>query len=169
MSNIKEVDEDEDEVKANPKGKGKRQLIIIIIAILSVFASGGGVWYYMQAQLKEALGETAEPKPIPTTFVELDIFTINLMPEESNQYLQVGLTVKTTESDEVIKEIGKQMPAIRNKILILLSSKTAAEISSVDGKKQLSTQIVDEIKQSIDSEEMQEQILEVLFTAFVIQ
>jgi len=58
---------------------------------------------------------------------------------------------------------------IRNRILMLLSSKKAADISSIAGKQQLSQQVSDEIRQSIDSEDLQEDVREVLFTSFVIQ
>ena len=61
------------------------------------------------------------------------------------------------------------MPAIRNRILMLLSSKKSADITGIVGKQQLSQQIVDEIKQSLDTSELQEDVLEVLFTSFVIQ
>lgn len=105
---------------------------------------------------------------IPTAFKELDIFTINLQPEERNQYLQVGLTVKIRDTD-VSMEIDKQMPEIRNRILLLLTSKTAADISSLAGKQQLSAEILDEVRKTLDSGMLREEVLDVLFTSFVVQ
>lgn len=150
--------------KSKPNKKGK--LIVIIIVILALAGGIGGTWYYMQDQIDEFAED--EPKKKPTTFVELDIFTVNLQPEESNSYLQVGLTIKAHETD-VVKAIDGQMPEIRNRILLLLSSKEAAEISTIIGKQQLTTDITNEIKQVFDSEEMQNDIVSVLFTSFVIQ
>jgi flagellar FliL protein len=153
------------ESKKNKKGL----IIIILIAIIAICTGAGGTWYFMQMP-GDSEGETEKPKPKvkPTTFIDLDIFTVNLQPEENNQYLQVGLTIKTRET-EVVQEIAKQMPLIRNRILMLLSSKKAADISSIAGKQQLSQQVSDEIRQSIDSEDLQEDVREVLFTSFVIQ
>lgn len=153
-------------------GKSKKGLIIgILIAIIAIGAGAGGTWYFMQQDGDEE-AEEEKPKPKaklrPTTFVDLEVFTVNLQPEESGQYLQVGLTVKARET-EVVQEIAKQMPSIRNRILMLLSSKKAAEISGINGKQQLSQQIADEIRQSLDSEDLQEDVREVLFTSFVIQ
>ncbi|MER2511896.1 MAG: flagellar basal body-associated protein FliL, partial [Nitrosomonas ureae] len=147
----------------------KGLIIIILIAIIAICAGAGGTWYFMQMS-GDGEGETekAKPKAKPTTFIDLDIFTVNLQPEENNQYLQVGLTIKARET-EVVQEITKQMPLIRNRILMLLSSKKAADISSIAGKQQLSQQVSDEIRQSIDSEDLQEDVREVLFTSFVIQ
>lgn len=153
-------------------GKSKKGLImVILIAIIAIGAGAGGTWYYMQ-QAGDEESEEEKPKPKaklkPTTFIDLEVFTVNLQPEESGQYLQVGLTVKARET-EVVQEIAKQMPSIRNRILMLLSSKKAAEISGITGKQQLSDQIADEIRQSLDSEDLQEDVREVLFTSFVIQ
>ena len=151
--------------------KSKKGLIVmILVAFIAIGAGAGGTWYFMQLSSSDDEEEPVKPKPKlrPTTFVELDVFTVNLQPEENNQYLQVGLTVKVRET-EVVQEIAKQMPAIRNHILMLLSSKKAAEITSIAGKQQLSQQIADEIRQSMDNEDWQEDIREVLFTSFVIQ
>ncbi len=149
-------------------GKNKKSLImIILIATIAIGAGAGGTWYAMKI-MGDDESEPAKPKEKPTTFVDLDIFTVNLQPEVNSQYLQVGLTVKTRETS-VVAEIKKQMPEIRNRILMLLSSKKATEISGVVGKQQLSQQIVDEIRQSLSKTELQEEVLEVLFTSFVIQ
>lgn len=154
-----------------PAAEGKKSkkglIIIILIAIIAIGAGAGGAWYFM----KMSGGEEAElekPKTKPTKFMELDIFTVNLQPEDNSQYLQVGLTVKVRET-EVVQEITKQMPDIRNRILMLLSSKKATDIAGIQGKQLLSQQIVEEIKQSLDSEDLQEDVREVLFTSFVIQ
>ncbi|SEF41794.1 flagellar basal body-associated protein FliL [Nitrosomonas ureae] len=154
---------------AEGKNNKKGLIIIILIAIIAICAGAGGTWYFMQMS-GDGEGETEKPRPKakPTTFIDLDIFTVNLQPEENNQYLQVGLTIKARET-EVVQEITKQMPLIRNRILMLLSSKKAADISSIAGKQQLSQQVSDEIRQSIDSEDLQEDVREVLFTSFVIQ
>jgi flagellar FliL protein len=61
------------------------------------------------------------------------------------------------------------MPEIRNRILLLLTSKTAADLSPLSGKQQLSGEIIDEIRKTLDSEMLREEVMDVLFTSFVIQ
>lgn len=154
------------EAPAGAEGKkNKKVLIIILIAVIAIVAGAGGTWYAM----KTMGGDSEPPPPVekPNTFVDLEIFTVNLQPDDS-QYLQVGLTVKAKEG-EAVAEIKKQMPEIRNRLLMLLSSKKATEISGMTGKQNLSQQIVDEIKQSLGKEELKTDVLEVLFTSFVIQ
>lgn len=152
---------------ADGKKSKKRLLIIILIAVLAIGAGAGGTWYAMKMSGDEG-AEPPKPKEKPTAFVNLDMFTVNLQPEDSGQFLQVGLTVKTRESP-VGAAIAKQMPEIRNRILMLLSSKKAADVAGIVGKQQLSQQITEEIKQSMGSDELKEDVLEVLFTSFVIQ
>ena len=143
--------------------KGKKGLIItILVAMIAIGAGAGGTWYYM----KTSGGEEEPAKPKPTAFADLEVFTVNL--DEDGHYLQVGLTVKIRETP-VAAEIKKQMPEIRNRILMVLSSKKPAQISNTVGKQQLSQEILNEIKQSLSSEEFQEDVLDVLFTSFVIQ
>lgn len=153
--------------KSGEKKTRKKFLIVTLIAITAVSAGIVGTWYGMKIPNIGEMG-SASPKAELTTFVDLDVFTVNLLPEENNQYLQVGLTAKTRETT-VIAEIKKQMPDIRNRVLLLLSSQQAASLASIAGKQQLSRQITDEIKQSLNSEELQEDVLEVLFTSFVMQ
>ncbi|SFQ10493.1 flagellar FliL protein [Nitrosomonas cryotolerans] len=149
----------------NTKNK-KNLLPIILIAIIAIGSGAGGAWYVIQNL--DTTGETTQSHKKPVKFIDIETFTVNLQPEEDSQYLQVGLTVKTQETD-VVNVIKKQMPEIRNRILLLLSSKKPTEILSIAGKQQLSAEITDEIRQTIDSEIMQEEILDVLFTSFVIQ
>lgn len=137
-----------------------------VVAILAIGAGAGGAWFFLQGQQEDEY-EPARPK-IPTAFKELDIFTVNLQPEERNQYLQVGLTIKIRDTD-VSAEIDRLMPEIRNRILLLLTSKTATDISSLTGKQQLSTEITKEIRKTLDSEILREEVMDVLFTSFVIQ
>ena len=157
------------EVPAGTEGKkGKKGLIIgVLVALIAIGAGAGGTWYFMKMN-GDASEEPAPPKPKPTKFMDLELFTVNLNADEGGQYLQVGLTIKIKETP-VEQEIGKQMPDIRNRILMLLSSKKSSEVNSIVGKQQLSQQSVEEIKQSVKTEEFQSDVLEVLFTSFVIQ
>ncbi len=148
--------------------KKKSSLIMIIVIVTIALASGvGATWFLLKDQFQVAGGDATKPV-LPTSFMDLDVFTVNLQPEDGDHYLQVGLTIKILHT-KVGDAIKKQMPEIRNRLLLLLSSKKPSEISTADGKKQLSAEITDEIRASLDSTTMQEEILGVLFTSFVIQ
>ena len=156
-----------DAAVAEKKSGSKGMIIMALIAVIAIGAGAGGTWFFLQGQPEDEY-EPARPKKIPTAFKELEIFTVNLQPEERGQYLQLGLTVKIRDTD-VSNEIDHKMPEIRNRVLLLLTSKTANDITSLVGKQLLSSEIADEIRKSMDSEMLREEILEVLFTSFVIQ
>ncbi len=148
----------------------KKKSPLVMILVIALVALGGGVgvtWFLLKDTAQTVSGETKKPN-MPTTFTDLDVFTVNLQPEDGSHYLQVGLTIKTLQT-KVGEAIKKQMPEIRNRLLLLLSSKKPSEISTVDGKQQLSEEITHEIRESLDSKTMQDEILGVLFTSFVIQ
>ncbi len=98
----------------------------------------------------------------------LESFTVNLQPQNGDQYLQVGLVLKVAEA-ATADAVKLQMPEIRNRILLLLTSKKASEISTVEGKQRLSAEIKDQTRQSLASQKTQQGIISVFFTSFVIQ
>lgn len=161
--------EAETEAEEKPKSaSGKKGKLLKIMLVLVLLAGGGGAaWWYMTQQ-ETTDQDAAAPQEKPATFVNLDPFTVNLRPETEDQYLQVGLTLKVTESGTT-DAIKLHMPEIRNKILLLLGDKKASEISTSEGKQQLSTELLNAIRQSITSQKTQQEISDVLFTSFVIQ
>lgn len=153
---------------ANAGSSKSKVLLFILIGLLAAGAAAGGTWYFVKNQYEG--GEYAPVnKKKPTTFVKLEAFTVNLQPEQDNsRYLQVEFSIKAYDT-EVIDVIDRQKPEIRNKILLLLSSKKPSEINTLTGKEQLSQEIIQAIQAVIDAEHLQEDILDVLFTSFIIQ
>lgn len=152
---------------AEPKPRKKRWRLKTVIALLVLGGGGAGIWYAMEAPAT-AGPEAAAPKEKAPVFANLEPFTVNLQPENGDQYLQVGLVVKVTET-AAVDAVKLQMPEIRNRILLLLSSKRASEISTVAGKQQLSAEIMNEVRQPLGSQKLQQGIVGVFFTSFVIQ
>ena len=156
-----------DAAAATPKKKGK---LLLILAVLLLLAGGGGgaAWYFLGHD--EGGDKLAKPAPVkPTTFVPMDSFTVNLQPDDSMpQYLQVGLTLKVADAAKV-EAIKAQMPEIRNRVLLLLSSKKASEITTPQGKTALSGDLQREINQPLAAGQHANAVDGVLFTSFVIQ
>ena len=152
-------------------GGKKKMIMLILVAILSIGAGVGGTWYFMQSQQGE---EDEEPKKKkkkkPTEFIKFEPFTVNLHPEEDGErhYLQVEISLKVNQT-EVVGIVKEKMPEIRNKTLLLLSSKKASEIFTLEGKQQLGKSIVEEIQLIVGDEDFNEDIKETLFISFIIQ
>lgn len=155
------------EVAAEPP-KTKKKLIIIIAAV-ALLAGGGGAAYFLM-QPKEGdkkVEKKAEPAKVPV-FLPLETFTVNLLPDPDEKFLQIEATVQVA-TPEVAEQLKVQMPAVRNRVLMLLTSKTAADISTPEGKRQLSEEMLDELKRPFVKGAEPQQVTDVLFTSFVVQ
>lgn len=164
-----------------PKSK---KMLIIIIAVL-VLAIGGGVGFFMMGGKHQEEEEAhVEPAAHPV-FVTLEAFTVNLQREEGDQFLQIGLSLKVLDP-KLEEEIKANMPEIRSKLLLLLSSKRASELSTPEGKRTLANEIVEETNSVLGAGEHEEEapakgkkskhaakpkagVEDVLFTSFIIQ
>lgn len=108
-------------------------------------------------------GEHAGP-----AFMPLETFTVNLMPDPDEKFLQLEITLQMKSAAEGEKLKG-QMPAVRNRVLMLLSSKKASDLSTPEGKKALSDELLVELKKPLYEGGKALKVKGVLFTSFVMQ
>lgn len=165
--------------------KSKKLLIIILAVVLVLVLAGGGAAFMLLSggnandEDAEFAEETVKPKKAkkkeasaPPVFVNLDPFTVNLVPETGDQYLQVVLSIElnSPEADLAMKSL---MPRIRNNITLLLSSKKASELLPKEGKEQLAAALKDEVNAVINPDATkgadEGPVVSVLFTSFIIQ
>lgn len=157
--------------------KSRKKLFLVLTPILLLAGGGGGAaWYFMgDAPATTAEGAATEAKPDakleaakPPVFVALDPFTVNLAHETGEQFLQAALTVQVADQAQV-DLIKLYMPLVRSRLLLLLSSKKASEISTVEGKKNLSAEVTTQLTMPFAANSEPQKISGVYFTAFVIQ
>jgi flagellar FliL protein len=157
---------------AKPKAKKKGRLIVLGAgAALVIAAAAGAGLYYFQPELFGAGGPpVAKVEPVkPPVFMNLDPFTVNLQVEDGQQqFLQVGMTIQVTDQAQA-DMIKLYMPQVRSRLLLLLTSKKASEILSVDGKKKLSGEVAAQLKQPFSAQGPSANVTEVFFTSFVVQ
>jgi flagellar protein FliL len=153
-----------------PKKSKKKLILMLLLTLIVLGGIGGGAWWYFMNDDEADVGvkKTKVEKSSPPVFVALDQFTVNLQPEAGEHYLQIAMTLQVTEKDDVDR-IKLYMPQIRSRILLLLSSKKASEISSVEGKTKLSTEIMAQVNQPLTPQGQTQAVSNVFFTAFVIQ
>ncbi len=153
-----------------PAGKSKKKLLIIIAGIvLLLVAGGGGAAFFLMKKNSGSKEKEhkAEPAKVPV-FMPLEPFTVNLQSETGDKYLQVtmSLQVEDAAQTEVIKA---NLPQVKSRILLLLSSKDAAEILTNEGKEKLIEEIVDRINQPFVPKGERQKVMSVFFTSFVVQ
>lgn len=152
------------------EGRKSRSKMFILIGAIVLAAAGGGAWYFM-GHKAETGNAAAHAKPSPATppvFAQMDPFTVNLQADGGEQFLQTAFTLKVGSQADV-EAIKLYLPQVRSRVLLLLSSKRSAEIATVEGKKKLAGEIIEQLKQPFGKGTQPLDVTDVFFTAFVIQ
>lgn len=136
--------------EAAPEAQPKKSklLLIIVLAVVLLAGAGAGAWFFMQG---DADDEEEKVQTKPPVFLPVDQFTVNLQPEEGQQYLQVTMTLKVTDT-AVSDAIKARMPEVRSRVLMLLSSKKPSQLVAPEGKLKLAEAIAQEVEASLPQE-----------------
>jgi flagellar FliL protein len=155
------------------KKGGKLKWIIILVLLLGLLGGGGwfGYKYFFakKADTTEAApagGEAAkkEGEKGKTEIVTLPTFVVNLADPLGRRYLKLTVDVEMADQKSA-EELRNATPKVRDAIILLLSSKTFADLSSVESKILLKNEIVERLNQVIAGSK----VLRVYFTEMVIQ
>lgn len=160
---------------AAPSGQ-KPTLFIILAVVNMLIVAGVGAMIYLgkkkeaakpgiddviqgeaETQKKEQLEEDFIGKLIP-----LETFLVNVAGSRGRKLLKINMELEV-DGDEVQAEIEKLKPKIRDIIIITLSSKTYAAISTRDGKESMR----DEIRDQVNLFLTRGKIKRVYFTEFI--
>lgn len=157
------------ESAAPPAGNKKKLLIIILAAVLLVVLAAGGAAVLLLGgkpegeHVEEQVEVVEEAVPV---YERLETFTVNLADQES--YLQVEISLKLADV-KVQDRLKQRMPEVRDVLLRVLSSKTAEELITPEGKAELAKEIRKEVNGVIGAKKVDQGVKDVLFTSFIIQ
>lgn len=148
----------------------KSRLLAIIIALVIIAAgAGGAAWYFMGNKASaEDKKVQAKQVQVPPVFLPMEAFTVNLQSENGEQFLQTSFTLQV-KSQEEVDLIKLYMPHVRSRILLLLSSKKASDILSIEGKDKLVQEIIGAFKKPFSPNGPTVNVSSVLITSFVVQ
>ena len=163
--------------------KSKKLMTIIAAALVLILIIGGVLAVILMKSHPAAEGEDPEAttetakvdkkkggKEDAPVYIALDAFTVNLVPDNGEQFLQLTITVEV-DSLHVGDQLKNYTPKIRNNVMLLLSGKKASDLISKEGKETLANEIrglMNEIL-NIGEKAGQGPVKEVLFTSFIIQ
>lgn len=166
--------------------KSKKLLIIVGAAVLVLLLAGGGAAYFLlkghpaeEGADGEEVSETTKTtkkkdskdgKEAAPVYVALDQFTVNLVPENGDQYLQVAISIEV-EDAATGDHLKTFTPKLRNDVMVLLSGKKASELMTRSGKEALAGEIRVLVNAILDPRAKPDAgpVKEVLFTSFIIQ
>ena len=159
-------------------------LIIIIAVFVLLIAMMGAGFFIIMKQMNNAVAqvqqqssektEAEEPPPEQDVSIgpiyKLDTLIVNLADQGGKRYLRVTMEfelkpAENVEVNEVVEELEKRLPQIRDAILMILPSKQYADIATTSGK----TALRDEIISKLNAYLKKGQISTIYFTEFVVQ
>ncbi len=151
--------------------KSKKGLFIIIIIVALVLGGGGfGAYWFLLRTPPPTAAELAEieaakkPEPVILPVFALKPFVVNLADKKSRRYLKVTMKLELS-NEELLDEVDKRRAQLRDVVLTLLSSKTAAEISTLEGKFLLRQDIIKRVNVNL----VTGKVTKVYWEEFVVQ
>lgn len=137
-----------------PKSSSKVKLIVIgLLAVVVAGAGAGGAWYYLGSKKHETGDEqVAAPEHTTPTYLALENMVVNLADPGGERVAQVGITLDL-DSDKTVSQVKQLMPAIRSRVLMLVSQRSSEELFKRDGKEKLADDIAVEVSRSLGHED----------------
>jgi flagellar FliL protein len=159
-----------------PKKKSKLKWIILLFILLLIIGGGAAAWYFFlhgkislpsfgggDTAAKVEKVETQPVNPVGLT-ITLPPFTTNLADPLGQRFIRMSMGVEVADA-KVGDEIARQDARIRDSVLMLLSSKSYADIATTESKLMLKSEITDRLNTILGPGK----IYQVFITDMVIQ
>lgn len=153
----------------------RKKLILIIGAVLLVVGISIGITLTLLSAFSDApaadvdAASEAEPAKQPAIYYPLSpAFVVNFEDRGRSRFLQAELTLLLRDA-EVTQALDTHKPAIRNAMVMLLSSQSFENLQTAEGKEALREQALVKIQEVLQQEIGKPGIEQVLFVNFVMQ
>ncbi len=151
------------------KGGGKKKLLILLVLVLLLAAGGGAAaYFFLFSKSEEEQEEVKKPKVSPQevgVMYKLEpAFIVNLADPEMTMYARLSVTLEVADQ-QVLMEVQKKEPIIRDAIIEILSNKTSEELRTPEGREKLKLEIIKRINTIL----VEGGVRNAYFTEFVIQ
>lgn len=147
------------------EGGSKRLILVLTLTFIVLGGGGAAAWYFLMPQ--NPGDPEAERLSHPAIYLKFDEpFIVNL--SDTGQLMQVGVEVMAREQ-EAVDAVERHMPAIRNSLLMLFSSKRREDITSQAGKEQMREEALTAVHDVVGEQGEDHLAEDLFFTALVVQ
>jgi flagellar FliL protein len=165
---------EQEAAEAAPK-KSKKKLFFIILILTFLIAGGTGgffYWRHRSAQKQELAAKAQAEKqekhaggeePEVAEVIELLPFIVNLADREEPKYLRMTVSLGISEGAE--KPDPLFTTKVRNAILAVVTTKTADQVLTVEGKAELRKEMLEAAKSCVNKPEVRA----IYITDFIVQ
>ncbi len=146
--------------------KKKLPIKLMVFALVPLLLGGGGfvAWKkFIKKPPAEEQEQEVEEEKVPLSYLPLQPFVVNLKGG-GRRFLKVSITL-ALEGAKGAELAQKEVPPIRNAILLLLTNKRFEEVTTLEGKRKLQEEILAKVNDIIEGT----QVREVYFTEFIAQ
>jgi flagellar FliL protein len=190
MAEEEDENENEDEVKAKPKGSAIAKISLFIILPLFIIGGIVGGLYFAgifddgseavedvaegseeEGGEGESEGEDEEEDAEPSQALYVPInpaFVVNFVDGGKARFLQITMELMTRDP-EIPAHVETHLPAIRNNLVMLFSSQTYDNISTLEGKESLREEALTVVQEILEEETGNAGVETVYFTSLVMQ
>jgi len=140
---------------------------IILIGLVLFIVAMGFSFFLMRSMMAPFLPEKETEKQMESrgSLVSVGEFTTNINDVAGTRFLKVEVFVEVSEENKkAAAEIESYMPIIKDSVLTILSSKTAADLDT-NNREKIKLEIKNDLNRKIGSEVIQN----VYFTSFIMQ
>jgi flagellar protein FliL len=162
---------------ASEQGQSSKRspMLLIIAAVLAVLLIGGGVTAFLLLNREKpstAAGDSASNTPTASIessdlvgpMIDIEPFIVNILDPNGTRYLKAAITLEV-QNDKKGEAVKQRMPQVRDAILLLMGNKTFNELSDLQGKLQLRSELLDRLNEILGKNSVRK----IYFTDFVVQ
>jgi flagellar FliL protein len=160
-----------------PANKLSKKMLFIAAGLLVLLAGGGVTAFMLLGGEKPAPQAPVEgtgagtPAAIPAVqpevigpMVNIEPFIVNILDQDGTRYLKASITLEMTDA-AAVEAVNRRMPQLRDAILLLIGNKTFNELSDLQGKLQLRSELLDRLNKILSNGSVRK----IYFTDFVVQ
>ncbi len=171
--------EEKKETQETQKG-GKKKLLLLLFLLIAILGGGGAAAYFFflkKSPPEENVNATEnateeKPKPPPELeelskpgiFINVGDFVVNLADTDVQRFVKVSVTIEVM-NEKVQNEVNQMMPAIKDAINDLISSKYYRDVRTPEGRERLKIELLKRLNALLP----EGGIKAVYFTQFVVQ
>ncbi|MFW6324265.1 MAG: flagellar basal body-associated FliL family protein [Desulfovibrionales bacterium] len=160
----KEIQEQENQEQEKKGGKKKLLILVLLVLLLSGGGAAGYFLFLSPSGNGQDTSSEQDQSNLESRLVKLQPFVVNLSDPLGRRFLKVSLELEM-KNEEAVARLQQSLPRVRDAILLLLSSKSFNDLSTMESKMLLKRQLMDRVNQITGGDKA----VDVYFTEFVIQ
>ena len=152
------------------RGSSKLLWLMALLVLLSTSAAAAAIYLVLSDRNSgDTHVQTQQVQRQTPIFVKIEPFTVNLADDNfGSRLLYTGISLKVA-GDETREILVEHMPQVRSRLLMLFSGKQASELTTPEGKRRLSEEVVAVLAEPLTEPQPPLDIQDVLFTEFIVQ